>query len=678
MKKTFLLSIVILTIIQSSLRAQLNFQSDPVKLDRITNDELHKSLREFKLISFDIKGLNALCEGKKSNINFEIHIESYNWNITLEENELRSLNYQASENQNTPNSPFKDQITYKGYLNGNINQSVRLAISENQFEGYVMDGQEMVFIKSLSKFIKNYPSKNHFVVFNSNDIIEDPMIRACGVEEVKSVKNAIDKTQNVVSGRATTSCRVLEIATEADFEFFQISGSNVTTANNNILAVLNQVEGVYQTTFNIRFLVVFQSVWSVSSDPYNAVAPSPPGDASNVVSELATWWQANRSNINRDVVHFFSAKTGHRVRGSAKVIGGICDNIANSYSFTATNPSAATVNQVTTTAHEFGHLFGAFHPDSASDSCSPTPTIMCVVIGGVDNRAFQFSAFSQGEINTWINGHNACLTDVLNVNIGGTDLVCSTGQFTVIGLPANSSITSWSSANTSALTVTNSGVPTRQNNFDGSVNVTANGNYGNGGCTFTSTKTVWVGLPANVESIALGFDTNQPFYVCPNTTYQFNAFDFTNIPGTTYNWYTYNYHTIQSGQGTISTNIRTGNYVDGTYISVRAQNACGMSYWTDALLYQSFSCGGGSGFFSVYPNPADAYFEVEISESEYKSSEFSFYEIVVLDNNGEEKMRASTNDKLKRIDTSSLKSGQYFLNVLYKGEVLQRQIIIKR
>lgn len=109
----------------------------------------------------------------------------------------------------------------KGYLNGNINQSVRLSIADDLFEGYVMDGEKMIFIKPLSKIIRNYPSKDHFVVFNSNDVIDDPTIKACGFEEVKSINNAAGKVQSIVTGRANTSCRVLEIATEADFEFFQ-------------------------------------------------------------------------------------------------------------------------------------------------------------------------------------------------------------------------------------------------------------------------------------------------------------------------------------------------------------------------------------------------------------------------------------------------------------------------
>jgi hypothetical protein len=324
------------------------------------------------------------------------------------------------------------------------------------------------------------------------------------------------------------------------------------------------------------------------------------------------------------------------------------------------NNNAQPIDLVTVAAHEIGHSLGLDHTSVSGSLMLANYTGSHRFLGSDDIAGIR-SLYGQPQTN---------------IPVTGPGIICTSGTFTLQDQPAGTTV-NWSSSNPNGLTInTNTGEATRQNNFNGQVTITVTINSECGNADIT--RNVWVGLPANVESIALGFYTDQPFYVCPNTTYQFNAFDFTNIPGTTYNWYTYNYHTILGGQGTVSTNIKTGNYVDGTYISIRAQNTCGMSYWTDALLYQNFSCGGGWGFFSVYPNPADNFFEVEINESEYKSEEFLSYEIALFDNNGIEKLRTSTSDKSKKIDTSYLKSGQYFLHVLYKGEVLQRQIIINR
>lgn len=476
------------------LLAQQSILLEPLKIAEEYSIEIRQSVNDFKIVRLDFTDLRNISSNTKGSLDFNLRIgDDYNWKISLEETIIKSPNHRIEENNKQLDSQTQTVTTYKGLLNGNSYNHVRLAISETMFEGYFTDESEMIFIRPLNKIIPNYPTKEHFIIFNANAIKDNPSIKDCGVAEIKKITQS--QSNSLTTGRATTTCRVLEIATEADFEFFQANGSNVTTANNSILATLNQVEGVYQTTFNIRFLVVFQSVWSTSSDPFTIFGGTP------VVDELANWWQANRANVSRDIVYFFSAKTGHTVKGSARVLGGaVCLSQANSYAFSAT---AVTNDLVITTAHEIGHLFSATHPDLSSAACSPTRTIMCIDPNPPVGRVLQFASFSQDEINNWINGNNACLTDVLNVNIGGTNPVCSSGQFTVVGLPPNSSVTSWSSANTSALTVTNGGVPTRQNNYAGFVNITANGNYGNDGCTFTSTKAVGVGnyLPIGTSSV---------------------------------------------------------------------------------------------------------------------------------------------------------------------------------
>ncbi len=111
MKKSLSLASAILFAFQLSLVGQINFQPSSVKLTVLDNDELLKSLKEFKVVSLDLKGLNALRKGKKNNIEFHISIENYKWNITLEENELRAPKYQIAENDKTTDLPLNSCIT---------------------------------------------------------------------------------------------------------------------------------------------------------------------------------------------------------------------------------------------------------------------------------------------------------------------------------------------------------------------------------------------------------------------------------------------------------------------------------------------------------------------------------------------------------------------------------------
>lgn len=459
--KKIILACSALCLTTQMLLAQQSILLKPIKIAEEYSVEIRQSVDDFKIVRMDFNVLRNISSNNKGSLDFNLRVgDDYNWKISLEETNIKSPNYRIEENNKQFDSQPQTVTTYKGLLNGNSSNHVRLAISETMFEGYFSDEGEMIFIRPLNRIIPNYPTKEHFIIFNASDIKDNLSIKDCGIAEIKKITQS--QSKSLTTARATTSCRVLEIATEADFEFFQANGSNITTANNSILATLNQVEGVYQTTFNIHFLVAFQSVWSTSSDPFTISGSTP------VVDELANWWQANRANVSRDIVFFFSAKTGHTVKGSARILGGaVCSSQVNSYAFSAT---AVTNDLVITTAHEIGHLFSATHPDLSSAACSPTRTIMCIDPNPPVGRVLQFATFSQDEINTWINGNNACLTDVLNVNIAGTDPVCSTGQFTVTELPPNSSTTSWSSAYTSGLTITNSGFASRQSNYIGQVN----------------------------------------------------------------------------------------------------------------------------------------------------------------------------------------------------------------
>jgi hypothetical protein len=209
------------------------------------------------------------------------------------------------------------------------------------------------------------------------------------------------------------------------------------------------------------------------------------------------------------------------------------------------------------------------------------------------------------------------------------------------------------------------------------VHVTAN--RGTAGCAGSNTilREVWFGRPANVETIAQGLQNPPPFYVCPNTTYQFNAFDFTNITSvTTFSWYTYGNHTINSynGTGNITANITTGYNVDNTYISVRAQNTCGNAVsWTDALLQLSGSCGCG-GFecmFSISPNPSSDFVEVE-----YAGEESPDFQVGIYNEQGKLIYSSQIKQKKNKIDVKNIRSGIYILKVASKKEAFEKRIKI--
>jgi hypothetical protein len=196
--------------------------------------------------------------------------------------------------------------------------------------------------------------------------------------------------------------------------------------------------------------------------------------------------------------------------------------------------------------------------------------------------------------------------------------------------------------------------------------------------------TFWVGRAPAAEGIDI-VNVEDPMSLCPATQYIVEAYWewSTNMPPIIeYEWMLPSgWTSVEAGSQNPFTHddflirVNAKSLVQPAFIRVRGKNECG-SFGLPTFLYVDTEC--EPYFFSIYPNPVDNYLDVEFEDGEYKSSKSPLYEIIILDNNGLEKLRTSTNDNSKRIDTSSLSNGQYFIQLLYKGKVLQRQIIINR
>ena len=182
-------------------------------------------------------------------------------------------------------------------------------------------------------------------------------------------------------------CRVLSVAVDADFEWYQTYGGNSWS---QIYYVMNVADGIYQNQFNLRVTVPYINVYTTDTDPYNA------NDSFGLLIEFRNHWQNNLNGVSRTIAHLFTGKIidGGSGFGIAWV-GIVCNNPSNSYALTA-----AQAPQVKTTPHEIGHNLSAFH-----DAGPCTNFIMC--------QGFHFaSTFSQQstlDINNHLNNNSNCL-----------------------------------------------------------------------------------------------------------------------------------------------------------------------------------------------------------------------------------------------------------------------------
>jgi hypothetical protein len=244
--------------------------------------------------------------------------------------------------------------------------------------------------------------------------------------------------------------------------------------------------------------------------------------------------------------------------------------------------------------------------------------------------------------------------------ITGPDPVCSSGTYSIQGAP---NTVSWTSSNTSALTIDANGVGTRQ----GNASTTISASFA-GGCTAPiSPKTVWVGNPV-ISDITVNTS------MCPGYSQIVAATVFGNP--TSLNW------VISSGN---AGNAYLTDYGDGrayfnSYVidcyglTLTMTNSCGPSQGGTTICVDYCP----SSTYNVYPNPASSTLTIQVTDSTESKSLDHPYQLNIMDRFSRKVFSTQSNKKVLEIPVNNLPPDIYYLNLFYKDAVLQKQIEIKR
>lgn len=252
----------------------------------------------------------------------------------------------------------------------------------------------------------------------------------------------------------SSTLRVLDVATDADFEYFQ---DNPNT-NAEIMAILFAVDAIYQAELGVTINVTFQNVWTTASDPYTQT------DASALLGQLLTYWNSNfASSQTYDVAHLFTGKNLDGSTAGVAYLGATC----SIFRYGLSQGFDSDGIMIPLVAHEIGHNLGSDH-----DSCSGSDSfIMCP---SLRSGANEFSSASRAMIADHLssNGANCLATSgdgtpdpepdpepnrapvlssigsrvvsegqTLRINLSATDADGDSLSFSATSLPAGSSFT---------------------------------------------------------------------------------------------------------------------------------------------------------------------------------------------------------------------------------------------
>lgn len=167
-----------------------------------------------------------------------------------------------------------------------------------------------------------------------------------------------------LSGFPTATLRrEIDLATDADFEWFQIYGS---ASNTQIASLVNSAAAIYQRDLDLDFTIRNQHAWTTNTDPFTV------SDANGLITQFQSALVGSPYLGTADVYHLFTGRTlSFGVIGIA-FVGTVCNSPQNAVSLTAHVNSAV---DALTFAHEVGHNFSASHvvtsPPSIMDPSTP-------------------------------------------------------------------------------------------------------------------------------------------------------------------------------------------------------------------------------------------------------------------------------------------------------------------
>ncbi|MGQ0542057.1 MAG: FG-GAP-like repeat-containing protein, partial [Blastocatellia bacterium] len=355
-----------------------------------TKNELYRSFSRYDLNRVSNgESLHTTASGKSLILN----ASGRQYVLAVSPHEIRSQNYRAEDTgpAGVRNIERSRITTFKGSVIGESGSRVRLNLNEGKIEGYFEVSGERFFVEPARKY-SEFASADELVVYRAEDsLVQNNFWCESDIPARIERGNAMLGSRGVESVQAL---RRIDLATEADFEYVNTLGG-ATQANNEILGILNMIEGTYEAELNLSIRVVFQHTWT-TPDPFTGASADP------ILRSFQSYWNANYGGVSRNATHLFSGKSSVLSQGYA-FVGVICNNPAFAYGLSGYISWAP--GKYLITAHEIGHNLGANHADAAQ-SCSNT--LMNTQLSG--STPITFCTFSRTEISSFVAGTGACLS----------------------------------------------------------------------------------------------------------------------------------------------------------------------------------------------------------------------------------------------------------------------------
>ena len=326
----------------------------------------------------------------------------------IEPHDMRTPDYRAVEtgpNGATRTLPRETVNTFRGTLSGQEDMQGRFNLTGNGIEGVVFAPEDWYFLEPLRNYVPSAPA-GELVVYRQSDVKPGQAFR-CGVSLSQRLQHGANRVATQVEGVPLTNY-VFEVATEADYDYVQALGGS-EAANREILGIMNQVEGIYQTELLLQLRIGFQNAWATQDESYPYTATT----ALGLLNEFSDYWNTHHAATeDYDIAHLWTDK--ERDFEDGPIVGLAHQSVAcsqrdSSYGLSAlSRDTFALLRKFSVPAHEIGHNFGAVHPDQENPPIAGCSNTLMQSI--TDGAGLTFCQFSREQIANHVSNNNSCLT----------------------------------------------------------------------------------------------------------------------------------------------------------------------------------------------------------------------------------------------------------------------------
>ncbi|HUF02924.1 MAG TPA: FG-GAP-like repeat-containing protein [Aridibacter sp.] len=371
----------------ASIALCFTFASLSLAQQKEVESDIGRSFRDFRLASL---------EGESLRQDGSIRIESpeRSFDLVLFPRDLRPRRYKALNTgpEGVTRLDRAPSNTFMGTVRGEMGSQVRLTVKDGSAEGYVFSQGERYLVEPASRY-SDKAAAGDLVIYLPGDHLDDAGFSCMSEFEQRLEKGkefALGSGRGLLDGPG-----VVELATDADLEFVNELGG-AAQANQEILGILNMVEGTFQQEMNLSVSVVFQHTWT-TADGYDG------STGQNLLFSFKSYWNTNfpATEFPRDTAHLFSAKPAVLSMGQA-FLGTICSSPLSAYGFSGRISWAP--GKYLVTAHEIGHNLNANHADTAQ-GCGNT--LMNPVLSG--STPMTFCEYSRTEMGNFLTANGDCL-----------------------------------------------------------------------------------------------------------------------------------------------------------------------------------------------------------------------------------------------------------------------------